>query len=113
MHAAIITSIASIANMGVVPRSDIAARGENARIRDIATEFGVQAVMEGTLFRAGDVMRINVQLVEPASVKHYWSESFELDVRNVLSAQDSVVRQIKSQLRAVLAQQRNTADGQR
>lgn len=110
MHDAVITSVAGIANMGVVPRSEIASRGENPRIRDIASEFGANAVLEGTLFRAGDVMRINVQLVEPETVRHYWSGSFELDVRNVLLAQDSVVKQINTQVRAVLARQAKTGE---
>jgi adenylate cyclase len=106
MHDAVITSIAGIDRMGVVPRSEIAARGENARVREVAREFGANAVLEGTLFRAGDVMRINVQLVEPETVRHYWSGSYEVDVRDVLVAQDSVVRQINAQLRAVVERQR-------
>jgi serine/threonine-protein kinase len=109
MHDAVITSIARIEDMGVVPRSEIASRGDNARIRDVAKEFDVDAVLEGTLFRAGDVMRINVQLVEPETVRHYWSGSFEIDVRNVLMAQDSVVQQIDAQLRAVFERQKTGA----
>ena len=105
MHDAVITGIAGLNRVGVVPRSEIASRGENARVRDIAKEFGVNAILEGTLFRAGDEMRINVQLVEPETVRHYWSGSFELDVRNVLSAQDSLVKQINAQVSAVLDQQ--------
>jgi TolB-like protein len=105
MHDAVITGIAGLNRVGVVPRSEIASRGENARVRDIAKEFGVNAILEGTLFRAGDEMRINVQLVEPETVRHYWSGSFELDVRNVLSAQDSLVKQINAQVNAVLDQQ--------
>ena len=87
---------------GVVPRSELAEEGRSRRIRDVAEEFGVDAVMEGTLFRAGDVMRINLQLVEPVSVRHYWTRSFELDVKDVLVAQDSLVRTINTQLRGVL-----------
>ena len=105
MQDAVITGIASMQRVGVVPRSEIASRGENARIRDIAAEFGVNAVLEGTLFRAGNVMRINMQLVEPATVRHYWSASFEIDVRNVLVAQDSLVKQINAQVRGVLDEQ--------
>lgn len=110
MHDAVITSVAGIPDMGVVPRSEIASRGDNPRIRDIAREFGANAVLEGTLFRAGDVMRINVQLVEPETVRHYWSGSYELDVRNVLMAQDSVVKQINTQVRAVLARQARSGE---
>jgi eukaryotic-like serine/threonine-protein kinase len=102
MQDAVITGIAGMQRVGVVPRSEIASRGENARISDIAAEFKVNAVLEGTLFRAGDVMRINMQLVEPETVRHYWSGSFEIDVRNVLAAQDSLVKQINAQVRAVL-----------
>ena len=109
MQDAVITSIAGMNRVGVVPRSDMAGQ-TNKRVRDIAKEFGVNAVFEGTLFRAGDVMRINVQLVEPETVRHYWSGSFEIDVRNVLSAQDSVVKQINAQMRAVLDGQ-NRKDG--
>jgi adenylate cyclase len=100
---ALITGIAGLNLAGVVPRSELSERGQSRRIRDVASEFKVDAVMEGTLFRAGDVMRINLQLVEPVSVRHYWTGSFEMNVKNVLSAQDSLVRAINAQLRGVLA----------
>ena len=102
MQDALITGIAGMDLAGVVPRSELTERGQSRRIRDVANEFGVDAVMEGTLFRAGDVMRINLQLVEPVSVRHYWTGSFELNVKNVLAAQDSIVKTINSQLRGVL-----------
>jgi len=102
MQDALITGIAGMDLAAVVPRSELSEKGQSRRIRDVATEFAVDAVMEGTLFRAGDVMRINLQLVEPQSVRHYWSGSFELNVKNVLAAQDSLVRTINTQLRGVL-----------
>jgi serine/threonine-protein kinase len=99
---ALITAIGGMNLAGVVPRSELSEKGQSRRLRDVATEFNVDAVMEGTLFRAGDVMRINLQLVEPESVRHYWTGTFELNVSNVLAAQDSVVRTISTQLRGVL-----------
>jgi len=102
MQDALITGIARMDIAAVVPRSELSEKGQSRRIRDVAAEFAVDAVMEGTLFRAGDVMRINLQLVEPQSVRHYWSGSFELNVKNVLAAQDSLVRTINTQLRGVL-----------
>jgi TolB-like protein/tRNA A-37 threonylcarbamoyl transferase component Bud32 len=99
---ALITGIAGMDLAAVVPRSELSEKGQSRRIRDVAQEFEVDAVMEGTLFRAGDVMRINLQLVEPVSVRHYWTGSFELNVKNVLGAQDSLVRTINGQLRGVL-----------
>ena len=102
MQDALITGIAGMKLAGVVPRSELAEKGQSRRVRDVAAEFKVDAVMEGTVFRAGDVMRINLQLVEPQSVQHYWTASFEVNVKNVLAAQDSLVRTINSELRAVL-----------
>jgi TolB-like protein/tRNA A-37 threonylcarbamoyl transferase component Bud32 len=102
MQDALITGIAGLNLAGVVPRSELMAQGQSRRMRDVAAEFNVDAVMEGTLFRAGDVMRINVQLVEPVTARHYWIGSFELNVKNVLAAQDSLVRTINAQLRGVL-----------
>jgi adenylate cyclase len=102
MQDALITGIAGMDLAAVVPRSELSEKGQSRRIRDVATEFSVDAVMEGTLFRAGEVMRINLQLVEPQSVRHYWSGSFELNVKNVLAAQDSIVKTINTQLRGVL-----------
>ena len=102
MQDALITSLAGLKLAGVVLRSELGDKGQSLRVRDIAAEFKVNAVMEGTLFRAGDVMRINLQLVEPQSVQHYWTGSFEVNVKNVLAAQDSIVRTINAQLRGVL-----------
>ena len=99
MQDALITGIAGMNLAGVVPRSEMSEKGQSRRLKDVASEFNVDAVMEGTLFRAGNVMRINLQLVEPISVRHYWTGSFEVNVTNVLAAQDSIVRTINGQLR--------------
>jgi TolB-like protein len=66
---------------------------------EIAATLNIGAILEGTVFRTGDRMRINVQLVEPRSVQQLWSNSYEIDVRNVLAAQDSVVRLIAAGVR--------------
>jgi adenylate cyclase len=63
----------------------------------------VQAVVEGTVFRAGDRMRINVQMVEPTTLRHLWTQVYERDVTDVLDAQDEIVRAIAEELGAVLA----------
>ncbi len=63
----------------------------------------MQAVIEGTVFRAGDRMRINVQMVEPSTLRHLWSQTYERDVTDVLSAQDEVAQAIADELQGVLA----------
>jgi TolB-like protein len=102
MHDALITGIAGMDIAGVVPRSEMLEKGQSRRTRDIAAEFDADAVMQGTLFRDGDVMRVNLQLVEPQSLRHYWTGKFDVNVKNQLAAQDSLVRTINAQLRGVL-----------
>lgn len=95
MQDQIIVALGQVPGASVSPRSAVMQyRSEPKPMRDVAAELGVGAILEGTLFRAGDRMRINVQLVEPQSVRQLWSQSYELNVSDVLAAQDSVVKQI-------------------
>jgi adenylate cyclase len=69
---------------------------------EIARDLKVGSILEGTVFRTGDRMRINVQLTEPRSIRQLWSHSYEINVRDVLGAQDSVVRQIAAGIRQIV-----------
>jgi TolB-like protein len=102
MQDALITGIAGLNLASVVPRSELAERGQSRRTRDVAKEFDADAVMDGTLFRAGDVIRINLQLVDPATLRHHWTYTREVNARNVLAAQDSMIAAIRNQVRDVL-----------
>lgn len=70
---------------------------------DIANELGVQALVEGSVFRAGDQMRITVQLVEPSTLRHLWTKTYERDVTDVLAVQAEVVAAVADELSAELA----------
>ncbi len=95
MHDALITSLAQKGVVTVVPRSAVMRyREETATNKQIAKDLDVQALLEGTVFRAGDRMRINVQLVDPETLRHLWIQSYERDVKDVLAVQDEVVGQI-------------------
>ena len=71
-------------------------------LADVARDLKVGAILEGTVFRTGDRMRINAQLTEPRSIRQLWSHSYEINVRDVLASQDSVVRQIAAGIRQVV-----------
>jgi serine/threonine-protein kinase len=95
MHDQLIVALGQVPGASVSPRSAVMQyRSEPKPMRDVAAELGVGAILESTVFRAGDRMRINVQLVEPQSIRQLWSNSYEIDVSDVFAAQDSVVRQI-------------------
>jgi TolB-like protein len=63
--------------------------------REIANELGLDAVVETTVFRAGDVMRINVQFVDPRTTRSLWSDTYERNVSDVLEAQNDIVARIR------------------
>ncbi len=101
MHDALISAIALTNTVGVVSRSAFL-RMEGGTTEEIARALGVQAVMEGSVFRAGDEMRINVQLVEPNTLRHIWTGTYERNVSDVLAAQEEVVQTIATELGAAL-----------
>jgi len=101
MHDALISAIALTNTVGVVSRTAVL-RMEGGTTEDIASNLGVQAVMEGSVFRAGDEMRINVQLVEPNTLRHIWTGTYERNVSDVLAAQEEVVQTVATELGAAL-----------
>jgi serine/threonine-protein kinase len=95
MHDAVTNALTRARNVGVAPRSAMMRyRGSERTIRDIARENELDAVVEATVFRAGDVMRINVQFSDPVTRRALWSDTFERNVSNVLAAQNEVAERI-------------------
>jgi TolB-like protein len=72
-------------------------------VAEIARELNADAVVEGTLQRSGDRIRINLQLVEVASDRPLWSQSFETQVGDVLVLQDSLSGVIARGIAVLLA----------
>lgn len=84
-------------------------KGGAKTLRDIAKENGLNAVVEATVFRAGDVMRINVQFTDPVTSKSLWAETFDRDVKDVLAAEADVVDRIAKGVGAAMAKPINEA----
>jgi serine/threonine-protein kinase len=92
------------AGVRVVNRSDVlrVAAG-SPTTAEIASALSAQGVLEGSVFRTGTVMRINVQVVEPATLGYIWTGEYERDVTDVLGAQDELARTIAAELGEKLA----------
>ncbi|HKS07641.1 MAG TPA: serine/threonine-protein kinase [Gemmatimonadaceae bacterium] len=97
MHDALTNALSRLNLAGVVPRSTMMRyKGAANTIRDIARENELNAVIEATVFRAGDIMRINVQFTDPVTSRAIWSDTYERNVKDVLAAQSDVVARIAS-----------------
>ena len=99
----LITELARIPNLRVVSRTSVMAdKGARRPLPDIARQLGVDAIVEGSIVRSGDRIRITAQLIDARSDRHLWAQSFEGPAADVLTLQDSVAQQIATQARLVL-----------
>jgi serine/threonine protein kinase len=104
MHDALTNALSRLGTVGVASRATMMSyKGSAKTTREIAQELNLDAMVEATVFRAGDVMRINVQFERPATTQILWSDTYERDVQNVLEAQSDIVQRIAAAVGKVLA----------
>jgi TolB-like protein/DNA-binding winged helix-turn-helix (wHTH) protein/Tfp pilus assembly protein PilF len=95
MTDALIGDIARIGELRVISRtSSMHYKGANKSLPEIAGELKVDAVVEGTVQRSGERVRIRVQLIHAATDRHLWAETYERDVRDVLDLQSEIASAI-------------------
>ncbi len=100
MHEALITDLSKIAALKVISRTSVMRYKETEKpIPEIARELGVDAVIEGSVLRAGNQVRVTAQLIEAATDRHLWAESYERDLRDVLALQSEVARAIATEIK--------------
>jgi len=83
-------------------------KGTKKTLPEIARELDVDGVVEGSVERAGDQVRITAQLIEAPTDRHLWAKSYERDLRDVLSLQDEVAQAIAGEVRIKLTPQERT-----
>ena len=95
----LITELARIRSLRVISRtSSMHYAGSTRPLPEIARELRVDAIVEGSLVRSGDKLKLTVQLIDAKSDKHLWAERYERDVRDVLSMQYEVAQAISDRL---------------
>jgi len=106
MTEAVITDLSKIRAMKVISRTSVMPyKNSKKSLREIASELHADAVIEGSVIRSADRVRISVQLIDAASDQHLWAESYERDSKNVLTLQGEVAKAIAQQVRAVITPQ--------
>jgi TolB-like protein/DNA-binding winged helix-turn-helix (wHTH) protein/Flp pilus assembly protein TadD len=104
MTEALIIDVAKIPGLKVISRTSIMQyKDSNKRLPIIAEELGVDGVVEGSVLRSGDRVRITVQLVRGTTDQHIWAESYERDLRDLVTLQDEVSRSIAVQIQKQIA----------
>jgi TolB-like protein/Flp pilus assembly protein TadD len=100
------TDLGQISALRVISRtSAMRYKKSNKTVPEIARELHVDAVVEGSVERSGDQVRITAQLIEAPTDRHLWAKSYERDLRDVLSLQDDVAQAIASEVSVKLTPQ--------
>jgi serine/threonine-protein kinase len=106
LHDELLTQLSKIASLDVIARTSVMQyAGTQKTVSAIGRELGVHTVLEGSLMRAGDQVRLNVQLIDARTDRHVWAETYdrEFTVENVFDIQSDLARQVVLALEAELA----------
>ena len=100
----ILTKLASIADLKVISRTSTAKyKSKPEDLKTVAQQLGVATVLEGTVQRAADKVRVNVQLIDARRDAHLWAKSYDRDIKDVFAVESEVSQEIADSLRAKLS----------
>src|SRR5882724_10631828 len=107
----ILTRLASLADLKVISRTSVMQyKGGVARdLRKIGQQLGVARVVEGTVQRAGNRVRVNAQLIDVSTNRGLWGQSYDRDIADVFAIQSEIASSIAHQLQASLSAREKTA----
>ena len=99
MTEALITSLGNVGALRVISRTSVMRYKETKKtLPDIARELQVDALVEGTVARSGDRVRITASLIQASPERHVWAATYERDMRDVLTLQNDLARTITEQI---------------
>ncbi len=102
----ILTRLSKIADLTVISRTSTQHyKSAPENLREIAKQLGVAHVLEGSVQKSADAVRVNVQLIKAANDSHLWSDTFDRKVTDIFSVESEVAKAIADQLRAKLTGQ--------
>lgn len=95
----LITDLSKISGLRVISRNSVFVyKGKSVKISEVGKEFGVGYVLEGSVRKIGDQVRINAQLIDVKTINHLWAERYDRDLKDIFNLQDEVSKKIVSAL---------------
>src|SRR5438874_1865947 len=99
----ILTRLAKISDLKVISRTSTQHyKSTPGNLREIAKQLGVAHIVEGSVQRSGDTVRVNVQLIKAANDSHLWADTFDRKLTDIFSVESEVAKAIADQLQAKL-----------
>ncbi len=109
MHEALITELSKIGALKVISRtSAMRYKDTDKSVPEIARELGVDALIEGSVLRAGSTVRVTAQLIEAATDRHLWADKFDRELTNILALHSDVARAIAREVQITLTSEEET-----
>jgi TolB-like protein/class 3 adenylate cyclase/Tfp pilus assembly protein PilF len=100
----VLTKLASIADLKVISRTSTAKyKSKPEDLKTVSQQLGVANVLEGTVQRAADKVRVNVQLIDARADAHLWAKTYDRDVKDVFAVESEVSQEIADALQAKLS----------
>ena len=99
----IITDLSKVSGLIVIARnSSFKYKGKSVDVRDVARDLGVQHVLEGSVRRSADKLRITAQLIDATTGNHIWAERYDRGTKNIFAIQDEIARTVVAELAVTL-----------
>src|SRR4029079_6972077 len=106
----ILTKLATVRDLKVISRTSTAKyTSKPGNLKAVAQELGVSTILEGTVQRAGDKVRVNVQLIDARADTHLWAKSYDRKFKDVLTVESEVSQEIADALQANLSPSESSA----
>src|SRR5213595_2967223 len=100
----ILTNLSKIGDLKVISRTSVMPyRGKTQNLRDIGKTLGVSNILEGSVRRYGNKVRVNVQLIDATSDEHLWASDYDRDLTDVFAIQTDLAQKIANELQAKLS----------
>jgi TolB-like protein/Tfp pilus assembly protein PilF len=100
----ILTNLSKIGDLRVISRTSVMPyRGKQKNVREIGRALGVSTLLEGSVRKDGNRVRVNVQLINAANDEHIWSEVYDRDLTDVFAIQTDLAQKIAKELQAKLS----------
>jgi TolB-like protein/Tfp pilus assembly protein PilF len=100
----ILTNLSKIGDLKVISRTSVMSyRGKTPNVREIGKTLGVSTILEGSVRRAGNRVRVNVQLIDATNDQHVWANDYDRDLTDVFAIQTDLAQKIANELQAKLS----------
>ena len=105
MTEGIITALSKVPRLFVIARSStFTYKGKPVKVKQVSEELGVRYVLEGSIQRSADRIRINLQLIDALTGRHIWAEKYDRDLTDLFATQDEITMKILTAVRVKLTE---------